>query len=44
LAFLLEVAAARFGRLLPMRFRLERLREVLAEVGEDVLLAYDCGA
>src|SRR5438105_950644 len=36
--------AARFGRLLLMRFRLERLREMFAEVDEDVFLANHSGA
>jgi hypothetical protein len=44
LAFLLEIAAARFGRLLPMRFGLDWLCEVFAEVDEDVLLADHSGA
>jgi hypothetical protein len=44
LAFLLEIAAARFGRLLPMRFGLDWLCEVFAEVDEDVLLADHGGA
>jgi hypothetical protein len=43
-AFLLEVTAARFGRLLLVRFRLERLRKAFAEVDEDVLLADHSGA
>jgi hypothetical protein len=44
LAFLLEIAAARFGRLLPMHFGLDWLCEVFAEVDEDVLLADHGGA
>jgi hypothetical protein len=44
LAFLLQVAAARVGRLLLVRFRLARLREALAEVDEDLLLADHSGA
>jgi hypothetical protein len=43
-AFLLEVAAAPFGRLLLVRFRLERLREVFVEVDENALLADHSGA
>jgi hypothetical protein len=43
-AFLLEVTAARFGRLLLVRFRLERLRKAFAEVDEDVFLADHSGA